>query len=320
MSENLGNNEIREIKNVPIKSFETKKCVYTYDNDRKTTTFNKETQEIKSRSDITVFVALDDDSKNKFLDVQNGNTQNNLKLCVLEKQDDGSPKEIKKREDILNEDSLYLGIIDAKTKERIFSKKASLIPTIESYVVEAKNVLEDGKTTFKTHLGDEVIKTNRNLNEVGEKNKLPKSFETERGSVYTYDNEGKTSRFKKVTGEHDGRSDITVFVNLTPEEGQFVLNAYHHVKDKYKSLKVYIYEKQSDNTAKTIEKREDIENVNNLGIQIYNKSNKKIIWFKEASLTPVVGYEVFDMRSFVDESGKSLESRHLGHKVTKINY
>jgi len=320
MAENLGTNEIREIKNVLVKSFETEKVIYTFDDDGKTTALNKRTKETKSRSDVTVFVTLDDDSRNKFLDVQNGNTQNNLKLCILEKQEDGNPKEIRGREDILKEDSLYLGIVGVKTNERIFSKKASLTPTIESYIVEAKNILRDGETTFQTHLGDEVIKTSRQLNEIGEKDKLPKSFETEKGSIYTYDDEGKTSRFKKVTGEHESRSDITVFVDLNPEEEQLVLKAYRHLEDKYKVLKVYVYEKQPDDTAKVIEKREDIKYTDNLGLGIFNKSTNKWIFYREASLNPIIGNDVFDVKYYKNDLGRDVVARHLGNNVTKINY
>ena len=55
---------------------------------------------------------------------------------------------------------------------------------------------------------------------------IVKSFKTAKGSVYTYDKDRKTTRFKTATGEQEPRQDITVFVDLTPDEEQEVLSAY----------------------------------------------------------------------------------------------
>lgn len=151
-------------------------------------------------------------------------------------------------------------------------------------------------------------------------NRLVKSFQTAAGSVYVYDKDGKTTRFKTATGEQMDRQDITVFSTMTPDEEQLVLNSYRHLKPEYKKYKVYVGEKSDDDKkVSIISKREEIKNLNKLCLYIWDTEAKNITWFKDASLEPKIGWNVFDIRHF-DENGVTYAERHFGNKVVGINY
>lgn len=69
------------------------------------------------------------------------------------------------------------------------------------------------------------------------------SFETEKGSVYTYNQEGQTTRHKTATGEKLESQDITVFVDLNDAENQAFLDVIHS-ENPDKKKKIYIVERQ----------------------------------------------------------------------------
>ncbi|MDD4938017.1 MAG: hypothetical protein PHX34_03315 [Candidatus Shapirobacteria bacterium] len=144
------------------------------------------------------------------------------------------------------------------------------------------------------------------------KNEWPKSFETERGSVYTYDNEGKTSRLKVITGEQYPTQDITIFVDLNNAEGQQVKIACD------RGDKVYVAEKKTDEDIEIIRKLGDIKNKDKLYLIIVK--DRTAIFGKKALLTPTIGYQVFDTKYFQEDNGQRKTTSHLGNKVTKINY
>jgi len=147
-----------------------------------------------------------------------------------------------------------------------------------------------------------------------------KTFKTAQGSIYTYDQDGKTTRFKTATGEQQKRQDITVFANLTPDEEQEVLHAYQHVDDKYKNSKVYIVERQKGNVPKFLFDIKDIKDPNEIClVVILDKNTGAYSLVKKASVTPTVGSNAFDMRQW-NEDGQTLRERHLGNKVVDIQY
>ncbi len=143
------------------------------------------------------------------------------------------------------------------------------------------------------------------------------SFKSAHGSVYTYDAEGKTIRYKTATKKQHKRQDITVFVDLTPQEEQEFLEAYRHPAKQDKNLKVYIFEKQQDDRLRIIRNIKEITDPNRIYLGIMRDG--KVTTTKKAFLTPVVGYNVFDTRYF-QENGKWYEERHLGNKITEIEY
>lgn len=155
------------------------------------------------------------------------------------------------------------------------------------------------------------------IKQVETKKDWPKSFETEKGSIYTYDNEGKTTRFKTVTNEQNERQDITVFANLSVEDQQKFSFAIYGIRPENANKKVYILEREDDDSQRIIFKREDVKNPDRLYLGILENGQRFLN--RKATLQPTIGYSVFDTKHF-QKDGQLFIERHLGHKVTKINY
>lgn len=142
-----------------------------------------------------------------------------------------------------------------------------------------------------------------------------RSFKTEKGSVYTYGDNGQTQRMKVATGENFESQDITVFVDLSDAESRTFLDAIASENPDLKK-KVYVVERQKDGQPRLIRKAADVYDPKNLYIGIFE--NGKMIGAKPATLKPTMGYSVFDTRHFQDDKEWKTE-RHLGHKVIEID-
>jgi hypothetical protein len=149
----------------------------------------------------------------------------------------------------------------------------------------------------------------------GEALKRPVAFRTAQGSVYRYDDEGKTTRYKTASGEKKERQDITVFVPLTLEEEQDYLEAYNPALQGKK--KVYVLERQPDDSAKIVRDVAQVTNPESVYLGIVE--NGQIVKTNHASLEPIVGSSVFDTKQF-KQAGQTFTERHLGNKVTEIAY
>jgi hypothetical protein len=143
-----------------------------------------------------------------------------------------------------------------------------------------------------------------------------KSFETAHGSVYSYGEDGRTSRFKTETGEQMETQDITVFAHLTLDQQQDVLEAYR-AKNPLEKTKVYVVERQEDGLPKIVRATGDISHPTELFLAIYR--NRQMAENVPVSLIPKVGANVFDTRHYLKD-GVWMTERHLGNKVTKVNY
>lgn len=141
-----------------------------------------------------------------------------------------------------------------------------------------------------------------------------KSFTTAMGSKYTYDTEGRTTRFKTATGEQYPAQDLSVFVDLSQEAVMRILEAIHGLGF---GEKVYVLERQKDDTAKIVRNRTSITDPEELYLGIVDDG--KIKAKRKATLNPTVGYSVFDTRHY-EEDGQWFTERHLGNKVAQIEY
>ena len=152
------------------------------------------------------------------------------------------------------------------------------------------------------------------LSEVRETKNIPpvKSFETERGSIYSYDNEGKVARYKTIENKVY-KEDLTTFVTLNQEQSIKVVDAISSEK-----FGVYIVEAGDSGVSNYVYKREDVKNVDKLRFVVIDIPENKCVFSKKASLTPIVGDTVYEVSESNDK--KNTFIRHLGHKVTKINY
>ncbi|MCC2631871.1 MAG: hypothetical protein K0S20_570 [Patescibacteria group bacterium] len=138
-------------------------------------------------------------------------------------------------------------------------------------------------------------------------------FKTSKGSIYSYDAEGKTTRFKTVTGEQHERQDITVFIRLSPQHEQDFLQAVHIPGHG----KVRVLERLKDSTPKVIKDINDIEDKDALYLAIIK--DNQVIELVPAITRPMNGYSVFDARSF-EKDGERFTERHIGNDVDGIKY
>jgi hypothetical protein len=142
------------------------------------------------------------------------------------------------------------------------------------------------------------------------------SFETGQGSVYTYSETGQTTRYKTATGEKMTPRDITVFVSLDIQQEQDVLAAYR-TSDQLQKTKVYVVERQPNDRPKIIRKTDEVQYPE--GLYLATFKDGVMAENIPATLFPQVGFNVFDTRHF-QQDGTWKTERHLGNKVTKINY
>lgn len=146
---------------------------------------------------------------------------------------------------------------------------------------------------------------------------MPQSFQTEKGSIYTYGEYGRTTRYKAVTGEMHETQDVTVFARLSPDQEQDILHAIHKPREQDETKKVYVAERGENDEAWLVRRREQVRRLGRLYLIIYNKDNAEEII--PVSLEPEVGANVFDTRHYKDNSGQAMTERHLGNKVIKIS-
>lgn len=173
------------------------------------------------------------------------------------------------------------------------------INTLSSDIIK-KTMSEGGISTESKNRGAEAIK----------------SFKTAQGSIYTYDEEGKTTRYKSATKEQYSKQDITVFVDLSSDEEQRFLHAYQPTPGVSQNEKVYVLERQDDDTPKIIRDRKKVQNPDKLYLGIVKKG--QVVFTKKASLAPHIGYNVFDTRR-LEKDGEWFTERHIGNKVVEIN-
>lgn len=145
-------------------------------------------------------------------------------------------------------------------------------------------------------------------------------FQTAHGSVYTYDSEGCTTRYKTATGEQHATQDITVFVDLSASEEQVFLAAYRRAGFMLdgERVRVYVTEILDTGAGKIVRSRGEVTNPERLMLTILT-DKKRAVRVKRASLQPAEGLITFDTRHFVEE-GVTYTERHLGNEVVKIDY
>lgn len=139
------------------------------------------------------------------------------------------------------------------------------------------------------------------------------SFETSKGSVYTYDKNGKTSRFKTIDQEWQEKMDVTVFVSTDDDNKTKIFDAY----TRPNKFNFYLVEVQNDKKV-PIYGLDDIKNPENLRFCVFNIPENKWAFVCKASLTPTIGAIVYEQRDSI--KGDRKFQYHLGHEVTKINY
>ncbi|MCX6727459.1 MAG: hypothetical protein NTX11_01435 [Candidatus Saccharibacteria bacterium] len=142
------------------------------------------------------------------------------------------------------------------------------------------------------------------------------SFMTSKGSVYTYDSEGHTTRLKAATGELQPEQGITVFVEAGVKDVPRVAAAYL-LRSSTNNTRIEVVETQEDETIKIINDVTEVSSPDRL--LVATLSDGKVVKSRPASLFPVIGTYPFDSRTF-EEDGEVKTERHIGHRVTSIQH
>lgn len=142
------------------------------------------------------------------------------------------------------------------------------------------------------------------------------SFVTSKGSVYTYGTEGHTSRFKMVKAEQQPTQGIAVFVDLGLRDVKEIAVAYL-TRSAAQRTKIFVVEHGTNGQTRIITDATEIQDPERLYLATYQDG--QIAKSRPVSLFPKIGSYVFDTRQF-EENGVVRTERHLGHKVTSINY
>jgi hypothetical protein len=142
------------------------------------------------------------------------------------------------------------------------------------------------------------------------------SFTTAKGSVYTYDEDGHTTRLKTKTDEEQPKQDITVFIDVDLGDAKTIAAAYL-LRSSTEKTRLEVVEQQADGSMRVVSDAQDITNPNALLVATFR--GERFIKSKPASLFPQVGLYVFDSRHYEEDDTTKTE-RHLGHKVTSIQY
>lgn len=156
------------------------------------------------------------------------------------------------------------------------------------------------------------------------------SVETEKGSVYTYNEDGTTQRFKKVESKFYNPKTALVFIpdyntlkrtnpssnfeqvygETASDFNQIILEYIHH---HGKTTHIINAEGVKLDTNKQI--------ANEKGpVYLAFSSKDKVDFYFPVSHEPKLGYNTFDTRKFFDyEKNSWMRENHIGNKVVKIN-
>ena len=161
--------------------------------------------------------------------------------------------------------------------------------------------------------------------------KLPISFMTQKGSVYTYQEDGRVTRFKAVEAKHYPEQDVTIFVTLSDEDfSQYSDTAYKHLPgnnglareylEYIKNRSIYIFQRLPDGGGEIVDSLDDIHDPAALNIGIIDgdpADGGELVLLHEASLYPTLGARVIELSHH--DVGNGLERfYHLGHEVASV--
>lgn len=162
----------------------------------------------------------------------------------------------------------------------------------------------------------------------------PTRIVTGMGSVYEYLPDGRTQRFQKATGEMHEPQDTLVFIppwKLIESQAKTIypkiFNSsgidnqvqYNQFLLEYAQLKGHTI-RVVDEKGKELRSNQDIEKSGKVFITLIDKNNPQDIFYIPVSKEPKIGYLTFDTRKYKNEKGETDRKKHIGNKVTEIQY
>lgn len=159
-----------------------------------------------------------------------------------------------------------------------------------------------------------------------QKDKPVSSFTTEKGSVYSYLEDGRIERYKKVTDEYLEPSNAIVFIPtwewisthapkdfLDRFENQLIFEqemlGYIHSEEK----NVYIVDKNGSK----LDDQEKIKTAEN--VYLYFGTKQGVDFVIPVQKDPQIGYKPFDTTKYETAEGWK-RRRHIGSSIIEINH
>ena len=171
------------------------------------------------------------------------------------------------------------------------------------------------------------IKTKTSLYELIKK---PKSIITAKGSKYTYLDDGRTQRYKKVSNETSEPQDLLVFIPPWEKIRESAISHYPHI---FKGIENQVQFEQVvldymhkgktirpvNKEGKVLETTQKLAAGEEIFLAFINKEDGNVFHLP-VSKRPKIGWLTFDTRLYTDESGAIMRERHIGNAVTRIEY
>lgn len=162
--------------------------------------------------------------------------------------------------------------------------------------------------------------------------RLPKSIVTAKGSVYTYLSDGRTQRFKAAAGETNEPQDILVFIppwDLIAEKAKKIYPEHLGGVENETIFQDILLEfaqlegktiRIIDESGSLLTTNEAVQKAQQVYMALIDKKDSKNSFNIPIGKRAVLGWNTLDTRRYTTPDGHSMHERHMGNKITQINY
>ena len=164
------------------------------------------------------------------------------------------------------------------------------------------------------------------------KEEEPRSITTANGSTYTYLNNGKTQRYKKATETLQEPQDLLVFIPPWDKIAEKAKVMYPDIfvgienEIQFEQLILAYNQKGSGKTIRPssngqeVNSSAEIERDDLVFLNFIDKITKVVDFTLPTSRKPKMNYSTFDTRKYTGEDGNVFREKHIGSKITSIEY
>lgn len=162
--------------------------------------------------------------------------------------------------------------------------------------------------------------------------KVLRSVTTAKGSKYTYLPDGRTQRFKKVTGELEEPQDVLVFIPpwdmIKDQAIKFYPAIFSGIENQLQYEQLLL--EYSQISGRTIRPRspegreiftnQEAKSVSRVFLDFVDRSKAAADFTLPVSVEPKKGYLSFDTKKYSNEKGETIRELHIGNRVVEIEY
>lgn len=166
----------------------------------------------------------------------------------------------------------------------------------------------------------------------GQEKKKVIRFKTAQGSIYEYLPDGSTRRFKTAANEQHEAKDAIVFIPPWDviQEGakQNYPKIFEHIDSEglFESLLIdYVHTpgktiRITDGQGYELSNNQEIQSADRVFILCLDKNDASSSFYLPVLRDPKIGYQTYDTSKYVAQDGKTYRDKHVGNKVTEIEY